>query len=251
MKKYNPNIHHRRSIRLKGYDYSQAGLYFITLCIQNRENLFGEIKNGKMILNIFGKIAKEEWEKTAEIRKNCSLGEFIIMPNHFHAIISIDYQIRNNNKIGEFKSPSQTIGAIIRGFKGASTKRIKEFFINNLEDNKEDNREDNRDNNNSSTGVLQYAPTAPTAPTAPSPTPTPTAPSKKLIRFIKHRIINKKSIWQRDYWEHIIRNKKAYINISKYIKNNPRKWENDKLNGGNGKRAMEPQALYGEELWMI
>lgn len=84
-------MHHRKSIRLKGYDYAQAGLYFITLCVQDRKPLFGEIQKGKLKLNIFGKLAKEEWENTAEIRKNISLGEFIIMPNHFHAILQIDF----------------------------------------------------------------------------------------------------------------------------------------------------------------
>jgi hypothetical protein len=137
---YHPNIHHRRSIRLKGYDYSQAGLYFITLCCQDRIHLFGKISNGRTVLNHFGQIVKEEWEKTAEIRKNVALHEYTIMPNHFHAILEILYSKKGELKSGdlgegsksgelqfaptEFKSPSQTIGAIIRGFKGATTKRI-------------------------------------------------------------------------------------------------------------------------------
>lgn len=177
--KYNPQIHHRHSIRLKGYDYSQEGLYFITLCLQNREDLFGEIKDGKMKLNQFGKIIEKEWLKTEEIRKNITLEDFIIMPNHFHAIIRINYSIKDKNtKSGKFQSPSNNIGAIIRGFKGATTKKINILRI--------------------STGVLQYAPT--------------------------------KSIWQRNYWEHIIRDQKAFDNISRYIKNNPKNWKTDKLN---------------------
>lgn len=63
MSRYNPNNHHRRSIRLKGYDYSQSGLYFITICCDNRENRFGVIENGKMILNELGDIAFNEWRK--------------------------------------------------------------------------------------------------------------------------------------------------------------------------------------------
>ena len=128
MSNYDPTYHHRRSIRLRGYDYSRAGLYFITLCVQNRIHLFGQVKNGVMHLNVFGEIAKAEWENTPAIRKNISLGAFIVMPNHFHAILSIDYKIGDNNSIGEFKSPSQTIGAIIRGYKGATTKKIKEII---------------------------------------------------------------------------------------------------------------------------
>ena len=222
MNNYNPNKHHRRSIRLKGYDYSQAGLYFITLCVQNRKNLFGKIENGKLILNNLGEIAKDEWEKTPEIRKNISLGEFIIMPNHFHAIISIDYQIKETGVLQytqtEFKSPSQTIGAIIRGYKGAATKRIKELI-----------------RNNNSTGELQYAPT---------PTELQYAPTAPTIDL-------NKSIWQRNYWEHIIRNEKEYYRISKYIINNPIKWEKDKLNGGKGNIVMESQTEYNSEIWMI
>jgi REP element-mobilizing transposase RayT len=215
--KYNPKIHHRRSIRLKGYDYSQPGLYFITLCTQNRLHLFGEIKNGEMILNEAGKIAKEEWEKTAKIRKNISLGAFIIMPNHFHAIISIDYQIKNNksgNQDSEFKSPSNTIGAIIRGYKAATTKRIKELFYKEKKDSeKKDLSEKATGEKNSgdsatgdiATGVLQYAPSL----YAPIP--------------------RKGSIWQRNYYEHIIRNEKAYNNITQYIINNPKNWGKDKF----------------------
>ncbi len=126
-RKYNPEIHHRRSIRLKEYDYSQPGFYFITLCIKNREHLFGEINNDKMLLNDVGKIIMQEWEKTPQIRNNVKLGEFIIMPNHFHAILQIEYKINtSSDKIDKFQSPSQTIGSIIRGFKGATTLRINQ-----------------------------------------------------------------------------------------------------------------------------
>lgn len=69
MNKYNPHKHHRRSIRLRGYDYSQAGLYFITICCKNRAHLFGEVQNGEMVLNIFGKIAFEEWLATEMVRE--------------------------------------------------------------------------------------------------------------------------------------------------------------------------------------
>lgn len=69
MNRYNPEIHNRRSIRLKKYDYSQAGLYFITICAKDREHLFGEIINGEMVLNEYGEIAHKEWEQTDRIRK--------------------------------------------------------------------------------------------------------------------------------------------------------------------------------------
>src|SRR5471030_188022 len=87
--KYNPAIHHRRSIRLKGYDYSQNGLYFITICTYNRECLFGEIIDKKMILNDAGKIANECWVKIPEHFPAAVLHEHVVMPNHVHGIIEL------------------------------------------------------------------------------------------------------------------------------------------------------------------
>ncbi|GET34162.1 hypothetical protein PbJCM13498_30250 [Prolixibacter bellariivorans] len=192
---YDPKIHHRRSIRLKNYDYAGKGLYFITLCTAQRKNLFGEIINGELFLNPLGEIAKEEWAKTPEIRNNTSLGAFIIMPNHMHGIISIDYQIRKPRKdeIGKFHSPSHTIGAIIRGYKGATTRRIHQL----IREIKEGGGAGDR------TGKLQFAPTA--------------------------LLSGESSIWHRNYYEKIIRNEKAYRNISNYIINNPANWKKDKL----------------------
>src|SRR5665647_890283 len=85
--KYNPQIHHRRSIRLKGYDYSQAGAYFITICCQDRECRFGKIENDEMILNEYGTIAYNEWNKLSDRLSNFELDVFQIMPNHMHGII--------------------------------------------------------------------------------------------------------------------------------------------------------------------
>ena len=147
-----------------------------------------------MVLNEFGKIAYKEWEETDKIRKNCALHEFIIMPNHIHGIIEIIFQNKTSNNsenIGKFKSPSQTIGSIIRGYKIAAIKKIKEEILNN---------------SGGCTGELQFAPTA-----------------LKIIQLDY-------KIWQRNYHEHIIRNDNAFQNISKYIKNNPKKWEEKKLN---------------------
>ena len=89
MAKYNPNIHHRKSIRLKGYDYSQAGLYFVTICCKNREYMFGNVKNGKMILNDAGKMVENEWLKLPKRFQNIELHEYTVMPNHFHSILEI------------------------------------------------------------------------------------------------------------------------------------------------------------------
>jgi len=87
--KYDPNIHHRRSIRLKNYDYSQAGLYFITIFTQHREHLFGKIISGKMELNSAGTMIDKTWLDIPNQHHNTILHSYTIMPNHFHAIIEI------------------------------------------------------------------------------------------------------------------------------------------------------------------
>ncbi len=162
MNKYNPEIHKRRSIRLKNFDYSREGLYFITIYCKNREHLFGEIVDGEMILNDIGKMANDEWMKTATIRDNVILHHFVVMPNHFHAIVEITHRDNNgtgvlhtpsddvshtpndtnnnctgvlltpnninnpNNNEGvcntPLRSPSQTLGAIVRGYKSVVSK---------------------------------------------------------------------------------------------------------------------------------
>ena len=178
---FNPYIHHRRSIRLRGYDYAKSGKYFITLCSYERARLFGEVINGCMILSELGRIVTEEWLRTPVIRSNVELGEFILMPDHFHGIILI-LEERNGEHVGAnsysprqssqfaptvtpFRSPSNTIGAIIRGFKGSTTKRVNEM--------------------RGTPGV---------------------------------------HLWQRNYYDHIIRNEYELDQIRKYMRLNPSRW---------------------------
>jgi REP element-mobilizing transposase RayT len=176
--KYNPDIHHRRSIRVKGYDYSQAGLYFITICTQNRLCLFGEIVDddrGTTIcaLNEYGRIAEKEWIKTSKMRPNIRLDVFVIMPNHMHGIIEIADgrgTMHRAPTVEQFGKPtSNTIPTIIRGYKSSVTKQIN---------------------------ILRNQPGVP--------------------------------VWQRNYYEHIIRDEKSYYQISEYIQTNPLKWQDDK-----------------------
>ena len=177
----------RISRRLPNHVYRAEGLYFITLHTQNGVALFGDIYDGKLQLNTFGKIAQEEWLKTAQIRNNIALHEFIVMPNHFHAIVEILFS-KNEieyNGLNQFKSPTQTIGAVVRGFKGATTKRIKNIITND-----------------------DY---------------------NKPMGFDSATIDLSKSIWHRNYHDHIIRNQKAYIKIAEYIENNPFTWKDDRF----------------------
>lgn len=88
---YDPHRHHCRSIRLPGYDYTQAGAYSVTLVTRGRERLFGEIVGGEMRSAIQGEIARQEWFRTAVVRPYVVLhaDEFVVMPNHVHRIIWI------------------------------------------------------------------------------------------------------------------------------------------------------------------
>lgn len=86
---FDPKKHRRRSIRLGGYNYSQAGEYFITLCTRKMRFLFGEVKNGEMHLNRLGQIVESEWRKTPLLRPMIDLGNFVVMPNHLHGLVVI------------------------------------------------------------------------------------------------------------------------------------------------------------------
>lgn len=86
---YNREIHHRRSIRLKGYDYSQTGVYFVTLCTKGRECLFGDVADGRMVLNDAGRIIQRGWEDLPSRFSSVKLDAFVVMPNHVHGIIAV------------------------------------------------------------------------------------------------------------------------------------------------------------------
>jgi len=119
----------RRSLRLRDYDYAQAGMYFVTVCTEARMCPFGEIVAGQMRLNGLGHIVQSEWIRTAAIRPQVRLDVFAVMSNHFHAILAIDDRrgVLPYAPAPGLRSPSQTIGAIIRGWKAAVTKRVNQI----------------------------------------------------------------------------------------------------------------------------
>jgi putative transposase len=193
---YNPQIHHRQSIRLKGYDYSKTGLYFITICCQDRAYLFGEIVGApvggaQMILNDAGKMIETQWLALKERFPNIELHEFIVMPNHFHGILEIVKTDVPLNAVGATLVVAQneegqprglpqrgitpTVGDMMDAFKSITT--------------------------------VEYI---------------------RGVKGLGWQRFNGK-VWQRNYWEHIIRNEEAYQRIANYIVNNPQKWGEDKL----------------------
>lgn len=201
---YNPKMSRhiglpqRKSIRLKGYDYSQAGLYFITICVQHRQCLFGEIDNGEMILNDAGRMV-EKWYRELENKfPDIKCHEMVVMPNHFHCVVqNVGADLRvcphvcHGNKQttgnGQSHEIAQTGDDSLSGEHIGSPHRVVQWFK--------------------------------------------TMTTNEYIRGVKNlgwQSFNGK-LWQRNYWEHIIRNEKSYQRISKYIINNPKNWNNDNL----------------------
>jgi len=196
---FNPDIHHRRSIRLRDYDYRSDGAYFVTLCTYQRECLFGEVVDGEIRLNEYGRIVESIWEELSARYPVIDLDSFVVMPNHVHGIIAIagnddvgaihesplrespgsgdNYGANNNGAIRELplrNRRSMTLPKVIGYFKMNTAKRI-----NALRDN-------------------------------------PGCP-----------------VWQRNYYEHVIRNETDLTNIRHYIANNPLKWDLDENNPAN------------------
>lgn len=124
---YNPEIHNRQSIRLKEYDYSRNGYYFVTICVKNMECLLGKIKNGEMVLSEIGQIVHKYWYEIPKHFNNVSIDVFVVMPNHFHGIVVIDdYNVmfnvgaRHGVPLQRFgTSISKSLPMIVNHFKSA------------------------------------------------------------------------------------------------------------------------------------
>ena len=217
---YDPNKHHRRSIRLAGYDYSQAGLYFNTICIQKRKCLLANIVGESLVLNEAGKMVEMEWLALSERFPAIRLHEYIVMPNHFHGIIEIvgsplvgDHQNEKGQPQGIAPTPppgtaptstpgtaptpppgtaptpqKKTVGEIMGAFKSITTGKYIE-------------------------GVKKHK---------------CVCSNNKTCTCNGWKIFDKK-LWQRNYWEHIICNEESYQRISQYILQNPAKWVEDQL----------------------
>ena len=193
---YDPSKHHRKSIRLKGYDYSQSGGYFATILTHNHECLFGDVSNGETVLNELGKMALFTWNDLPNHNQHIILDEFVIMPNHIHGIIFIAGA--GSNIAGE--------------------------GINNVGESI----------NNVGAGINIVG-----AGSEPAPTLNKCHGLPEIIRQFKtfsSRRINKHRgtmgvpVWQRNYYDHIIRDENELIRIREYIINNPLQWEMDNEN---------------------
>jgi len=192
---YDLDKHHRRSIRLKGYDYTSAGMYFITICTYQRECLFGEIVDGEMQLNELGKVTQNYWQRLP-LYFTVELDAFIVMPNHLHGILLLCDKWGRGEALGQELPPDSTIlvpnasplqangtkpgsiGAMIQNFKSVSTQKINRLFYRR----------------------------------------------------------NHRQVWQRNYYEHIIRNEKSLHHVRQYIHHNPISWQQDQLHPDNSSK---------------
>ena len=172
---YNPEIHHRRSIRLPEYDYSQEGLYFVTICVHNRKLLFGKIIDDIMLLNDAGLMLEKWFNRCTEHFKDIECLEKIIMPNHIHCIWHNTGEKQDTSKGEKGEHTGSPLHHIVQWFKTMTTNE----YIRGVKE-------------------------------------------KGWVPFEEH-------LWQRNYYEHIIRNQQSYEEISCYIIENPIHWHDDEL----------------------
>lgn len=181
--------YHRRSIRLNGYDYTQNGNYFLTICTRNRECLFGDVRDGKMYLSNYGGLVNECWQEIPIHFPQIVLHEYVIMPNHVHGIIEINNPQSTGANMGVCTN-AVGVGANVVGV-----------------------------------GANNYSPLR-------TPQSRPCGTSRtvgSVVRGFKIGVTKQMgfSPWQRNYYEHIIRNDESYQNIVQYMAQNPLKWEED------------------------
>ncbi|MFI5137755.1 MAG: transposase [Sphingobacteriales bacterium] len=234
---------------MKGYDYSRAGLYFITVCVRDGELLFGKIENDEMLLNGAGKMIQTEWEKLPQRFGNIALHEFVVMPNHFHGILEIGHggatDAGRQNDTGE-----TLVGAALVA---APDEQVDVKDMDDRKNTDPPERADTGDRADMRERAAEDRAATRAAPTVvendngdPNDIDEPTRKTLgdmmgafKSITTVEY-IAGVKNLgwaafrgklWQRDYYEHIIRNERAYENISDYIISNPARWKDDRFYG--------------------
>ena len=212
MKNMNKN---RQSIRLRKYDYSQAGAYFVTICTQNKKCFFGGITNEKMILNDAGRMINMIWDELPFNYPGVNVDEFQIMPNHVHGIIILDN--------GQARGPAPTNG--------------QPQGVNNGQPQGVNKGQPQGVNNGQPQGVNKGQPqgVAPTVAGLSLPDVVHRFKSLTTARY-RHGVKQNQwppfpgKLWQRNYYEHIVRDENELNEIRKYIMANPKKWDLDREN---------------------
>ena len=189
--------YNRRSLRLKHYDYSREGYYFITIVAQNREHLFGEIVEGEMVLNEAGVMVEKWYMKLEDKFQNIQNHKMVIMPNHIHFIVQLKYgdQGQTHGSAPTQNNMSNPVGADLCVRPNVNeAKCVRPNIL--LGD------------------VIQWFKTMTT---------------NTYIKMVKNGTLPpfNKRIWQRNYYEHVVRDDVDYVRLETYIQNNPLKWEED------------------------
>jgi putative transposase len=273
--KYNPDIHHRRSIRLKGYDYSQAGAYFVTICAYNRACLFGEIADRQMMLNDAGRMVENVWNQLPIRFDPIELDEFVVMPNHIHGIFALrrrgepcrgepcvrpgvgpDSPGPHNSQWGEHKvrpyigsdmPGNRTSGEHLDEHRGEH--KVRPYIGHDLPGDQilgEPCRGESciRPGGGESCIRPDVGPDMPGNQTSGRPCGTLPNTVGRIVQAFKSITTNEYingvkqnswppfpgKLWQRNYYDHIIRNEDALHRIREYIATNPMKWEFDREN---------------------
>jgi putative transposase len=213
---------------LKGYDYTRPGAYYVTICLQDKYSLLlGDVLNEMVLLSHFGEIVRKCWNQLPRHYPNVKLGEFIVMPNHVHGVIWLidpeecagagDVGAGLQNSCAKDVKPARTIDDC-RDCHDARDEDISDGVYNGDDSKEGDRREIKARVVRKPSGVKRY-------------------PLPEVVRGFKTfsaRRINELrgtpgvSVWQRNYWEHIVRNEDELRRISEYIANNPRQWEKEK-----------------------
>ncbi|MDP9371527.1 MAG: transposase [Chloroflexota bacterium] len=210
--RYDPRVHHRRSIRLKGYDYSQAGAYFVTICVRWRERLLGEVVDGETCPNAYGAIVARCWDDLPRHYPTVELDAFVVMPNHVHGVILLTNPVAGD--VGAGLKPARSQAAALSPASVATER---------------------------SGAGLKPAPTGDGAIVDEMAGEKRRALSEivRAFKTFSARRINEargtagSPVWQRGYWDHIIRNDRSLRRFQAYIIDNPARWEMDQLHPDN------------------
>ena len=184
----------RRSTRLKEYDYSSEGCYFLTVCTAGKERLFGEIVDGKMVLSRLGHMVRHEWIHSSNIRKEIRLDAFILMPNHMHMLIWIKDPLVGAHGVRPEQHTERMDRGVRRTDRGVRRTPLQGVLPRSV-------------------GSLMGG-----------------FKSRTTSRYRKMHGLKEGSLWQRNYWDRIAMDDKAIWNIREYIRDNPRNWERDPEN---------------------
>ena len=217
------------SYRLRGHDYSQPGAYFVTICTSSRQNFFGEIADCQMRLNIAGIFAERCWQEIPKHFSTVGLDEFVIMPNHVHGLIIINHENTTPVEVQHTPTPVEVQHA---------PTPVEVQYIEPL-------RNVNFQRNVKPKQKAGYQHVIPGSVGA-------------IIRCFKsavtrwfHENTQIKTVWQRNFYDHIVRDESELYRIRLYIQQNPSKWSSDRQNKNRLKIVRETESIYQNEIWMI